>query len=68
MIRKILSDKQYLWLLRNLPFKFMYKKIFLDETKTSTAWVPRWGYPKYKPKERDLDYDKIMWDDCDIDE
>lgn len=66
MMRKFLTDRQYLWLLRNLPFKLMYKKVSIDNK--SSIWIPRWGYPKCaidkSKSDADRMYEDIRWDDC----
>jgi len=43
-IRRILSDAQYDWMLKNLPFRLMYSNRYIDSQ--HQMWFPRWGYSK----------------------
>lgn len=40
----IFTDNQYHWLITHLPFRIMYKRIWIDDM--SRIWIPRWGASK----------------------
>ena len=42
MIRRVLSDSQYDWIMRNFPFRIMYSYRWIDTQ--HQMWLPRWGY------------------------
>lgn len=39
-----ITDSQYNWMMRNLPFRLMYKRVKIDFK--YKMWFPRWGYSK----------------------
>ncbi len=41
LIRRIFSDSQYEWMLRNLPRRIMFVERAIDTQ--HTMWFPRWG-------------------------
>ena len=49
LIDLLFSDKQYDWLLRNLPHRVMYHKRWIDSQ--HQMWVPRWGASKIMMEE-----------------
>lgn len=54
----------YNWLIRNLPFRLMYKSVYVNSK--YKIWVPRWGWSKKQKLEaekRAKDYSKnIKWE------
>ena len=44
-----MSDAQYDWMLRKLPFRLMYVHKWIDSQ--HKMWFPRWGWSKIKIEE-----------------
>jgi len=44
LIRKLIPEAMYDWMLRNLPYKIMWVERDIDTQ--HTMWFPRWGYSK----------------------
>jgi hypothetical protein len=63
IIGRIFSDKQYEWMLRNFPFKLMYKKVPFDG---HYLWLPRYGVTKSMKEKAEKQAEKwlngIKWD------
>lgn len=64
IIRKILSDNQYDWMIRNLPFRIMHVQKWVDNN--HQVWIPRWGYSNKQILEAEKRADElsknIKWD------
>ena len=62
-MRKLI-DKVYDWMLRKLPFKWMYRKVYIDGC--SMMWIPRWGWSKRQLKKAGIKASELMkkikWD------
>jgi hypothetical protein len=54
----------YHWLICNLPFRLMYKHVYID--KQHKMWLPRWGWSKKQfsdaGKKADELLENIKWD------
>ena len=65
LIRRIFSDNQYEWMLKNLPRKIMFVKRSIDTH--NTMWFPRWGNTQRQMDESkkwaDEMFEKINWGD-----
>ena len=48
MYKKLISDNVYEWMLRNLPYKLMYRKVYFGSSFIS---IPRYGFTKRQKKE-----------------
>lgn len=57
-IRKIFSDSQYNWMMKNLPFRLMYSNRWIDSQ--HKMWLPRWGWSKKQIEEADKKADELM--------
>lgn len=52
MNKKLLfSHNIYHWMVVNLPFRLMYKQIWIDSQ--HKIWIPRWGWSKKQIKDAD---------------
>lgn len=54
----------YDWMIRNLPYKLMYKKVWVDSK--YKIWQPRWGYSKRQIEQAKAFSEKfeknVIWD------
>lgn len=57
VMRRIFSDAQYEWMLRNLPFRMMYRKVPFDG---AYIWKPKWGWTKRQISEAEKKADELM--------
>jgi hypothetical protein len=57
VMRRIFSDAQYEWMLRNFPFKLMYRKVPFDG---AYIWKPKWGWTKRQIADAENKADELM--------
>ena len=59
-----LNNKVYHWLMINLPFRVMYKHVWIDTQ--HKMWLPRWGWSNKQLKDAkekvDKEWGNINWD------
>lgn len=64
VMRRIFSDSQYDWMMRNLPFRVMYVHRWIDSQ--HKMWLPRWGWSKRQIADAEKKTDELMkglkWD------
>lgn len=56
LIRRIFSDNQYEWMLKNLPLRLMYVKVPFDGT---YVWRPRFGFTDKQISEAQAKADEL---------
>ena len=49
LIKRVLSDKVYHWMMTNLPSRIMYNHIYIDTQ--HKMWIPKWGWSKKQTDE-----------------
>lgn len=61
---KKIKNSIYEWMLKHLPFKWMYKKVGTGPC--HMMWIPRWGWSKSQLKSAKIRADELMkkikWD------
>ena len=53
-----MKDKVYDWMIRNLPFRWMYINVQIDST--HKMWLPRWGWSKRQMVESEMRAEKLI--------
>jgi hypothetical protein len=60
---KIISDTFYEWMLRNFPYRLMYRKVYFGSSFIS---VPKYGYTRKQKKESEErvkeKYKNLKWE------